>query len=242
MRKEQGKEQGKAGAKARMMRSSLPDALAEAGLPKNIAEPYTTGSSAASVSDLTLEQAIGVQVRQLRRRVGITVSELAASAGLSGGMLSKIENGQISPSLASLQVLAAALNVPITTFFSTFEEKRDCSFVKAGTGVVIERRGTKAGHQYALLGHALGGNVIVEPYLITLSKDAAPFAAFQHEGTEFIYMLSGEVLYRHGDQSYHLTAGDALLFDSAAPHGPEKLLVKPMTYLSIITHTREAGS
>jgi len=223
---------------AKVIKAPLEEALVEAGLPP-IAEPYATGSNAASVSDLTLEQAIGVQVRQLRRRVGITVSELAAGAGLSGGMLSKIENGQISPSLASLQALASALNVPLTTFFSTFEEKRDCSFVKAGSGVVIERRGTKVGHQYSLLGHALGGTVVVEPYLITLHKDAAPYPAFQHEGTEFIYMLTGEVLYRHGDQSYHLTPGDALLFDSAAPHGPEKLLIKPMTYLSIITYARE---
>ena len=228
--------------KARVIKASLPEALAEAGLPEQIAEPFNTGSSAAGVSDLTLEQAIGVQVRQLRRRVGITVSELAAAAGLSGGMLSKIENGQISPSLASLQSLANALNVPITTFFSTFEEKRDCSFVKAGTGVVIERRGSKAGHQYSLLGHALGGDVVVEPYLISLSKEAVPYPAFQHEGTEFIYMLTGEVVYRHGEQSYHLTPGDALLFDSAAPHGPEKLLVKPMTYLSIITYAREQSN
>jgi transcriptional regulator with XRE-family HTH domain len=224
------------------VKASLPQALREAGLPLVTAERYTTGSSAAEVSDMTLEQAIGVQVRQLRRRVGITVSELAASAGLSGGMLSKIENGQISPSLTSLQALAMALNVQITTFFSTFEEKRDCSYVKAGTGVQIERRGTKAGHQYSLLGHALGGRVIVEPYLITLHADAAPYPAFQHEGTEFIYMLTGEVMYRHGDQSYHLSPGDALLFDSAAPHGPERLLVKPMTYLSIITHSREPAS
>jgi len=216
----------------------LPEAMAEAGLPP-MAETYNTGSSAAAVSDLTLEQAIGAQVRLLRRRVGITVSELAASAGLSGGMLSKIENGQISPSLASLQALATALNVPLTTFFSTFEEKRDCSFVKAGTGVIIERRGTKAGHQYSLLGAAIGGTVVVEPYLITLHKDAAPYPAFQHEGTEFIYMLTGEVVYRHGDQAYHLAPGDALLFDSAAPHGPEKLIVQPMTYLSIITYSRE---
>jgi len=225
-------------AKAQVIKNNLPAALAEAGLPEAIAEHFT-GSSAAAVSDLTLEQAIGVQVRLLRRRVGITVSELATSAGLSGGMLSKIENGQISPSLASLQALATALNVPITTFFSTFEEKRDCSFVKAGTGVVIERRGTKAGHKYSLLGHALGGNVVVEPYLITLLPDAAPYPAFQHEGTEFIYMIAGEVMYRHGDQSYHLCPGDAMLFDSAAPHGPEKLLVTPMTYLSVITFARE---
>lgn len=225
--------------KLQIITAPLPTALEQAGLPAEIAEEYNTGSNAAAVSDLTLEQAIGVQVRQLRRRVGITVSELATAAGLSGGMLSKIENGQISPSLASLQSLAAALNVPITTFFSTFEERRDCSYVKCGTGVVIERRGTKVGHQYSLLGHALGGNVVVEPYLITLTKDAAPYPAFQHQGTEFIYMLTGEVLYRHGDQSYHLAPGDALLFDSGAPHGPEKLLVKPMTYLSIITYARE---
>jgi DNA-binding XRE family transcriptional regulator len=111
---------------AKVIKAALPEALAQAGLPAGVLpENYATGSSAASVSDLTLEQAIGVQVRQLRRRVGITVSELAAAAGLSGGMLSKIENGQISPSLASLQALASALNVPLTTFFSTFEEKRD---------------------------------------------------------------------------------------------------------------------
>ncbi len=208
---------------------------------KAIAEPYATGSTAAAISEKTLEQAIGVQVRYLRRRIGITVAELATASSLSGGMLSKIENGQISPSLASLQALASALNVPITNFFSSFEEKRDCSFVKAGTGVVIERRGTKAGHQYSLLGAALGGTLMVEPYLITLHKDAAPYTAFQHEGTEFIYMLTGEVLYRHGDQSYHLTPGDAMLFDSAAPHGPEKLLVQPMTYLSIIAYNRETS-
>jgi transcriptional regulator with XRE-family HTH domain len=219
---------------AQMIPAELPEAPAV-----EIPETYATGSNAASVSDLTLEQAIGAQVRLLRRRIGITVSELAASANLSGGMLSKIENGQISPSLASLQALATALNVPLTNFFSTFEEKRDCSYVKAGSGVVIERRGTKAGHQYTLLGHALGGDVVVEPYLITLHQDALPFASFQHQGTEFIYMLTGEVLYRHGDQSYHLTPGDALMFDSAAPHGPEKLLTKPMTYLSIITYPRE---
>ncbi len=72
----------------------------------------------------TLEQAIGLQVRQLRRQAGVTVSELAAAASLSGGMLSKIENGQISPSLASLKALAAALNVPLTNLFAAYDEKQ----------------------------------------------------------------------------------------------------------------------
>ena len=65
-----------------------------------------------------------------------------------------------------------------------------------------------------------------------------PYTGFQHAGVEFIYMLTGEVVYRHGDGSYHLRPGDSLLFDSAALHGPEDLVVLPMTYLSIIIYRR----
>jgi hypothetical protein len=52
-------------------------------------------------------------------------------------------------------------------------------------------------------------------------------------------MLTGEVVYRHGEQTYHLSPGDSILFDSAALHGPEKLLSLPMTYLSIIIYSRQ---
>jgi len=199
----------------------------------------TTGSSAGEAVERTLEQALGVQVRKLRRAADLTASELAAASGISAGMLSKIESGHISPSLATLQSLAKALNVPITRLFADFEEQRDCSFVRSGQGVVIQRRGTKAGHQYSLLGHGLGGPVVMEPYLITLHEDAVPYTGFQHAGIEFIHMLTGEVLYRHADRSYHLRPGDSLLFDSAGLHGPERLLVTPMTYLSIIVYPRD---
>src|SRR5690242_21598953 len=92
-------------------------------------------------------------------------------AGLSPGMLSKIENGMTSPSLATLQALSRALNVPVTALFRKFEEHRDASFVRSGEGLKIERRGTRAGHQYQLLGHlASHRDLVVEPYMITLTK------------------------------------------------------------------------
>ena len=217
-------------------RAPSPNAAASSkpGSPPELA----TGSSAAVVRELTLEESLGAQIRLLRRRGELTGAELATDAGISLGMLSKIENGQISPSLTTLQAVCAALNVPLSQLFSRFEEQRDCSFVRAGQGVLIERRGTKAGHEYQLLGHVLGGPVVVEPYLITLHEEAQPYTSFRHSGTEMIYMLSGRVLYRHGDRAYELSAGDTLLFDSAAPHGPERLLDKPMTYLSIIVHVK----
>jgi len=198
-----------------------------------------TGSLAPQpAGSLSIAHAIGAQVRSLRKKLDLTGSELAEQAGLSAGMLSKIENGAVSASLESLDALARALNVPLTTFFARYEEQRDCSHVRAGQGVTIERRGTKAGHQYALLGHSISGDVVVEPYLITLTEEAKPYTLFQHAGIEFIYMLSGRVMYRHADKVYRLEPGDALYFDSAALHGPEELLDLPMTYLSIIAYPR----
>jgi hypothetical protein len=89
-------------------------------------------------------------------------------------MLSKIENGNTSPSLTTLQLLADALSVPLTSFFRRFEERRDAVHTKAGEGVELEREGTRAHHQYNLLGHlgANGSGVIVEPYLITLTAES----------------------------------------------------------------------
>ena len=187
-----------------------------------------------------LERAIGSQVRRYRNQMEITVTELANRAELSPGMLSKIENGNISPSLATLRGLSAALGVPVTALFRQFEEQRDATFVPAGQGLLIERRGTRAGHQYQLLGHLINSEVSVEPYLITLSEESEVFPIFQHAGVEFIYMLEGVIVYRHANATYRLAAGDSLFFDADAPHGPEELLELPIRFLSFITQAKTA--
>ncbi|AVW92562.1 XRE family transcriptional regulator [Celeribacter baekdonensis] len=188
-----------------------------------------------------LEVAIGRQVRELRKRQRMTGADLAGQAGLSVGMLSKIENGVISPSLNTIQTLANALRVPLVQLFSGFEEERGCMHVKAGEGVEIERAGTRAGHQYNLLGHIGSNNsgVVVEPYLITLDNESDRFPAFQHEGIELLYILEGVIDYRHGDKRYILEPGDSLLFDADSPHGPEALIKLPARYLSIITYPQQ---
>jgi transcriptional regulator with XRE-family HTH domain len=189
-----------------------------------------------------LEIAIGEQVRTFRKQLHMTVAEVANQADLSPGMLSKIENGLTSPSLATLKALSGALNVPVTAFFRKYEEERDATFVKAGQGLNIERRGTRAGHQYQLLGHTVGKQVFVEPYLISLTEESDVFPLFQHDGVEFIYMLSGEVIYRHANETYRMSAGDALFFDADAPHGPEELVSLPIRFLAVIVEPRGSES
>ena len=204
---------------------------------KFVQDPHATRET----SEKVLEVAIGREIHAFRKQQNITVAELAAETNLSIGMLSKIENGNTSPSLSTLQTISNALSVPLTAFFRQYEEQRMAVHTKAGEGVQIEREGTRAGHQYNLLGH-IGGNsssVIVEPYLITLDNESDTFKTFQHSGIETIFMLEGEVNYLHGNQIYCLKPGDTLFFDADAPHGPEKLVKLPARYLSIISYKQK---
>ncbi len=193
----------------------------------------------AGAADGNLELAIGREVRGFRKKLDMTVAELARHAELSAGMLSKIENGVTSPSLATLQALSRALHVPVTAFFRRFEEERNATFVKAGQGLTIERRGTRAGHQYQLLGHSLRKSIAVEPYMITLTQRSDVFPLFQHSGVEFLYMLEGEVGYRHGNRTYVMRPGDSLFFDADVPHGPDDLRKLPIRFLSVIAYARD---
>jgi transcriptional regulator with XRE-family HTH domain len=193
-----------------------------------------------STRDSILEVAIGREVRACRNKLGINISDLSAATGISLGMLSKIENGNTSASLTTLQALSRALGVPVTTFFRRYEERRSASFVKAGEGLSIERRGTRNGHQYHLLGYSAEptSKIVVEPYLITLTKESDVFPLFQHSGMEFLHMLQGKVVYRHSDMRYTMTPGDSLFFDADAPHGPEQMVKLPIRFLSIICYPR----
>ena len=217
--------------------------MADKSIPKNKSQQTTLRQNPHATSKASgnlLEESIGREVRALREQLGMTISRLAKSADMSGGMLSKIENGSTSPSLSSLLALSHALHVPVTALFKRFEKNRKATFVKAGDGLEIERRGTRAGHQYMLLGHAPHNEMTVEPYLITLQDSSDVFPVFQHEGLEFIYMLEGEVVYRHGDESYLLQPGDSLFFNADAPHGPEEMVKLPIRYLSTISYPRDS--
>ncbi len=189
--------------------------------------------------DPGLAGAIGGQIRDYRRQLKMTVAEVAAQAGLSAGMLSKIERGKALPSLPALDAIARALNVPFTSLLSRYEKRRACTFIPAGKGLPIERRGSRSGHEYFLLGQSLGGAVQVEPYLVVLNDKSEVFPIFEHPGLEFLYILEGEVIYRYWNRTFHMRPGDSLFFESDAPHGPAELLKVPIRMLSLMCRSRE---
>ena len=175
---------------------------------------------------------LAARLRELRNRRGWSLGQLAAETGLSKGMLSKIENGQSAPSLSTLARLATALDAPLTAFFRGLEEETDVVLVKAGRGLELSPR-SRAGHRYQLLGATRGAYKLLEPMLVTLMERTEVFPLYQHAGTEFLFMISGEMEYGVGDDGYLLAPGDALQFDGEAAHGPRRLITMPVQFLSV---------
>jgi transcriptional regulator with XRE-family HTH domain len=186
---------------------------------------------------LSVEHFVGRVVRENRTNQGLTIAELATQSGLSRGMVSKIENGQVSTSLESMVNIAQALGISMSTLFRNFEGREgSAQHVKAGKGMEVVRRGTTKGHTYHLLAYDQGPVKLFEPFLISMDDEAEVFPTFEHPGTEFIYMLQGKMEYRHGTRSYLLQPGDSFTFRGSVPHGPERLLKLPIKFITIIMY------
>jgi transcriptional regulator with XRE-family HTH domain len=199
--------------------------------------PVEQRSGAVAANGKSLDRFIGNVTRELRLKDNLTIAEVAAQAGISRGMVSKIENGQVSSSLETLSKIAQALGVSLAHLFRHYNmPSGGAQLVKNGTGMEVVRRGTRRGHTYHLLAYDQGPRKVFEPFLITMDDASEVFPTFEHPGTEFIYMLKGKIEYRHGQQTYMLEPGDSLTFRGDIPHGPERLIELPIHFLSTIIY------
>jgi DNA-binding XRE family transcriptional regulator len=221
-RARRGSRQWAAAAEAEAAPTPVPDDELDSG-PERIIEEQ-------------LGWVIANHVRARRQEIGLSGGQLADRSGISKGMLSKVENAQTSPSLATLARLAAALDMPVTSLFRGLAEERDAVFVKAGSGPEIVRQGTRAGHTYELLGSLRGPHKRVEPLLVSLNERSEVFPLFQHAGVEILYMLEGIMEYGYGTQRYRMEPGDTLQFEGEIAHGPTDLVDLPIRFLSITVY------
>lgn len=204
---------------------------------KSDSTPAETRPGAVAGNGKALDRYLGNIIRELRLKDNLTIAEVAAQAGISRGMVSKIENGQVSTSLETLSKIAQALGVSLAHLFRHYNmPSGGAQLVKNGEGMEVVRRGTRRGHTYHLLAYDQGPKKNFEPFLITMDDASEVFPTFEHPGTEFIHMLEGRIEYRHGQHTYMLEPGDSLTFRGDIPHGPERLLELPIHFLSIIIY------
>ncbi len=204
-------------------------------------EPPMAGLDDDDILEAEVARTIGRRLRDERYRLGLTLQGVADSSGLSLGMVSKIENAQTSPSLRTLARLGQALEMPLAEFFRGFEIARDLSLVRNGQGIEVVRPGTRHGYRYELLASPTDGETNLQAFLVTITEQGEAFTRFQHSGSEFIYMLTGRMTYRFGDEDRALWPGDSMYVPGTVQHGPASFDDPPVQLLSISIEDHTAG-
>lgn len=173
-----------------------------------------------------VEQARILQkIRQLRKRHGLTLDQLAEMTGLSKGYLSKIENskGKNLPPLSTLHTIAEAFGVKLTWLLADEEDEAPAGRItilrqEQRKPLVTEYRGVRF-VTWPLASAKPDRNV--DPYLIEIPFEEEQ--VYRHRGEEFYFILQGRVKLSYGGQEYLLNAGDCVYFDTDVPHSGASL-------------------
>ncbi len=166
---------------------------------------------------------IGWKIRKLRQDKNITIQDLSEKTGLSKGLISQVENDQVSPPISTLLKIASALKTDIAHFFEQKESDSKITVVKSDERIKTGRRGVKGielGYSYESLAYKKV-NKHMEPFVVTFEpKDKDDIVMFSHEGEECLLLTSGqlEFITEKGDNIL-LEEGDCLYFESDIAHG-----------------------
>jgi transcriptional regulator with XRE-family HTH domain len=167
-----------------------------------------------------IEEQIAEKIRKIRKSKGLTLEQLGAKACISRGMLSRLENKQSSPPIATLAKIAQALEVPIGIFFVEDGENTDQKYAltRRDQRREVVRRGTRIGFSYYAF-NAPKDLQLVEAFIIKHPPiQKKPKALFDHPGEEFLLVLHGTIDLVYGRETIHLQEGDAIHFDPSIPH------------------------
>jgi transcriptional regulator with XRE-family HTH domain len=192
--------------------------IAQAPRPKKLTpkSPGLSDLSGLFTAELNPIQDIDVgrQLREVRASRELSLRALAKLSGLNVNTLSLIENGRTSPSVSTLQQLAAALQVPITAFFESEPAQKSLVFQKRG-------QRPRAALDFGAL-EDLGAGLTLrggQPLLVTLKPGAGSGdTPIVHTGHEFVYCLEGQLEYSIQGEKYLLEPGDSLIFEAHMAH------------------------
>ncbi len=162
---------------------------------------------------------IGEKVRDLRKRKRLGLVQLGEHSGLSPGLLSKIERGQIVPTLPTLMRIALVFGVGLEHFFVETEERPAVAVVRKADRLRLPDRAGAETPAYlfeSLDFPALGRKM--EAFLAEFPSGAAASEPHRHRGAEFIYVMAGTLVLTVRETAVVLEAGDASYFDADVPH------------------------
>lgn len=197
--------------------------------------PETLAALLLPAYEENLEANLGNRLRDLRRQQGLSLRALAEKSGLSANTLSLIENGKTSPSVSTLQQISLALSIPITSFFEPDADREPVVYTQN------DRRMPVGFHHGFLEDVGLEhGADSIQPFIVMVNPHAeSSTQPSTYEGLEFIYCISGKIIYTVIGKEYPLSAGDTLLFSAKMPHAWKNPLDEPCRLVIVMAAAEE---
>lgn len=207
--------------------------------------------------------ALGERLREERRRRGLSLRQLARQAGVSASLLSQIENGKNKPSVSTLYALTSNLGVFVDDLFQGRAEPAGTARSEDSDGPRSARDGARSGRDTGRKGPlvhpqerevlALDSGVTwerlgqlphrhVDFLLVTYAPGGTSSSAgglMRHQGSEYGYLLSGELTLTLGFDELRLRPGDAVSFESPTPHGYRNDGTGPAVGVWFVTESEE---
>ena len=181
--------------------------------------------------------AIGPKIRAIRLKKKMGLVELGRHTGLSPAMLSKIERGQLFPTLPTLLRIALVFSVGLDYFFAGNREKAVVGVVRRGERIRFPEKpgGRDMAYEFESLDFPALERRLNAYYAEFLPVPVDKLRLHQHPGGEFIYVLAGTLNVQVGGDEHVLEARDSMYFDSSVPHGYRRAGAKSCCAIVVTT-------
>ena len=166
---------------------------------------------------------IGDRVKNFRELKQLSKEELAERSGLDINFIEQVEENSVKPALGTLLKFSRAMGIRMANFLDASVSK-DPVVVRAGDrdGKQTAELSSESGVPTSLIFHHLGQGKIdrhMEPFFIEiLPQPPGQVKVSQHEGEEFIAVVSGEIELQYGKDTYKLSPRDSVYYSSDIPH------------------------
>ncbi len=180
--------------------------------------------------------AIGPKIRRLRLRRKLGLVQLGEHTGLSPALLSKIERGQLFPTLPTLQRIAMVFGVGLEHFFKKESDRPVHAVVRKADRVRLPDKANKAQPAYFFesLDYPVSESKL-NGYYVEVEAQDKPSEPHEHPGAEIVFVVRGELVVNLEGEDVALFEGDSMYFDSGHPHSYRKNGPGPCAAIVVVT-------
>jgi len=199
-----------------------------------VPEPSNVQVDGEAAESIISEKRIGERIKHLRLKKSMGLVELGRHTGLSASFLSQLETGRVVPTLRNLARIAMVFSKDLNYFF----EPEPLTLFRVHRGkdrVRLPQSGVQdPSYYFESLGYMVPDRQL-DPYFAEFlppkpSREPRPH---QHFGCEFLYVLSGSLNVRHGENVHSIGPGDAVYFDASTIHSYQCCGATPATALIV---------